>query len=71
MVKVVGADVGGDGGVHARDDAVEDALFETFVVNGEVGWGSVGLNDVAEVVGGLEDAEGVGVDIGAGDWGVF
>ena len=60
LVEVVVADVRGDGGVHAADDAVEDAFLEAAVVECEGVWGGgVGLNDVAEVVFGLEKAHGV------------
>ena len=60
LVEVVVADVGGDGGVHAAYDAVEDAFFEAAVVECERVWGGgVGLNDVAKVVFGLEEAHRV------------
>ena len=73
LVEVVGTDVGGDRGVHARDDAVKDTLFEAFViVNSEACGGGIGLlDDTTEVVGGLEDAKGVRVDIRARDGSVF
>ena len=55
LVEVVAADVRGDGGVHAADDAVEDPFFEAAVVECEgVCGGRVGLDDVAQIVFGLE-----------------
>ena len=54
------ADVGGDGGVHTADYAVEDAFFQTFVVERNVGFGSAGEHDAAQVVGGLEFPDAAG-----------
>jgi len=71
LVEVVVADVRGDGGVHAADDAVEDAFLEAGVVEIEVvGW-TTGLDDVAEVVGGFENAKGGGDDGKRGRGGGF
>lgn len=54
LVQVLAAYVGGDRGVHAADDAMEDAFFKTFVVEDELGFRGPGLDDVAESVGGFD-----------------
>lgn len=61
LIEVVVTDVGGDRGVHAAYDAIEYTLFKAFVVQGEIQGRGAGLDDGAEVVGGLEDAQGLWV----------
>lgn len=65
LVQVVVADVGGDGGVHAADDAVEDAFFEALVVERDFAFGGSGEHDAAEIVGCLKLAGAAGGGCGA------
>ena len=54
-IEIVVADVGGDGCVHARDDAVKDTFLEARVVKG--GRGGIGLKDMTEIIRGLSEGE--------------